>query len=120
MRDEAPLYYNAEYDFWAVSRWDEVEACLNDKDTFISGRTDILEFIKSDIESPPGMFIWSDQPDHTVYRGVLTKVFTPRRMNDLEAMIRAQAAQSPWGVASNGRILDEPRLRAMEEMYLPN
>ena len=28
---------------------------------------------------------------------------------------RAQAAQSPWGVASNGRILDEPRLRSMEE-----
>ena len=34
--------------------------------------------------------------------------------------LRAQAAQSPWGVASNGRILDEPRLRSMEEMYLPN
>jgi 2-methylisocitrate lyase-like PEP mutase family enzyme len=33
--------------------------------------------------------------------------------------LRAQAAQSPWGVASNGRILDEPRLRSMEEMYLP-
>ena len=34
--------------------------------------------------------------------------------------LRAQAAQSPWGVASNGRILDEPRLRAMEEKYLPD
>jgi hypothetical protein len=34
--------------------------------------------------------------------------------------LRAQAAQSPWGVASNGHILDEPRLRAMEEMYLPD
>jgi hypothetical protein len=30
--------------------------------------------------------------------------------------LRAQAAQSPWGVARNGRILDEPRLRSMEEM----
>jgi hypothetical protein len=33
--------------------------------------------------------------------------------------LRAQAAQSPWGVA-NGRILDVPRLRSMEEMYLPD
>ena len=33
---------------------------------------------------------------------------------------RAQAAQSSWGVASNGRILDEERLRSMEEMYLPD
>ena len=31
-----------------------------------------------------------------------------------------RAAQSSWGVASNGRILDEPRLRSMEEMYLPD
>src|SRR5437764_13554763 len=29
--------------------------------------------------------------------------------------LRGQAAQSPWGVASNGRILDEERLRSMEE-----
>ena len=34
--------------------------------------------------------------------------------------LRAQAAQSPWGVASNGGILEEPRLRSMEEMYLPD
>jgi hypothetical protein len=34
--------------------------------------------------------------------------------------LRAQAAQSPWGVASNGRILDEARLRSMEERYLPD
>src|SRR5205807_9924842 len=34
--------------------------------------------------------------------------------------LRAQAAQSPWGVASNGGILDESRLRTMEEKYLPD
>src|SRR5437762_11530429 len=34
--------------------------------------------------------------------------------------LRAQAAQSPWGVASNGGILDESRLRSMEEKYLPD
>ncbi len=35
-------------------------------------------------------------------------------------VLRAQVAESPWGVASNGHILDEWRLRAMEEMYLPD
>ena len=34
--------------------------------------------------------------------------------------LRGQAAQSPWGVTSNGRILDEERLRSMEEKYLPD
>jgi 2-methylisocitrate lyase-like PEP mutase family enzyme len=33
---------------------------------------------------------------------------------------RAQAATSPWGVASNGHILGEQRLREMEDKYLPN
>ena len=34
--------------------------------------------------------------------------------------LHAQAAKSPWGVASNGRILEEQRLRTMEETYLPD
>jgi len=34
--------------------------------------------------------------------------------------LRAQAAESPWGIASNGRILDEQRLRSMEEKYFPD
>ena len=34
--------------------------------------------------------------------------------------LRAQAAQSPWGSAINGRILDESRLRSMEENVLPD
>jgi hypothetical protein len=34
--------------------------------------------------------------------------------------LHAQAAPSPWGVASNGAILDEASLRAMEEKYLPD
>ena len=28
MRDEQPLYYNEKHDFWAVTRWDDVEAAL--------------------------------------------------------------------------------------------
>ena len=34
--------------------------------------------------------------------------------------LRAQAAESPWGIASNGRILDEQRLRSMEKKYFPD
>jgi hypothetical protein len=35
--------------------------------------------------------------------------------------LRPEAAALEQGrVASNGRILDEPRLRSMEEMYLPD
>ena len=89
LRDEAPLYYNEEYDFYAVSRFADVERCLSDRETFSSAKSDILEFIKSDSEVPDGMFIWQDPPAHTAYRSVVTRVFTPRRMNELESKIRA-------------------------------
>jgi cytochrome P450 len=89
MREEAPLYYNKEYDFFAVSRYADVDKALGDRETFSSARTDILEFIKQDIDIPPGMFIWEDPPLHTIYRSVVSRVFTPRRMNDLADSIRA-------------------------------
>ena len=93
LRQEAPLYYNKEYDFYAVSRFSDVERCLADRETFSSARSDILEFIKADMEVPKGMFIWEDPPLHTVYRSVVARVFTPRRMNDLEHGIRAYCAR---------------------------
>lgn len=88
LRNEAPLYYNEQYDFYAVSRFSDVERGLMDKDVFSSSRGDILEFIKANMPVPNGMFIWEDPPLHTVHRGVLSRVFTPKRMNDLESQIR--------------------------------
>ncbi len=92
LREEAPLYYNADYDFYAVSRFSDVERMLSNHETFISGRSNILEFIRSEITVPSGMFIWEDQPKHTVHRNVVSRVFTPKRMNDLESRIRAYCA----------------------------
>ena len=68
LREEAPLYYNEQHDFYAVSRFDDVERALVDRDTFISGRGGILELIKADIEMPPGMLIFEDPPTHTIHR----------------------------------------------------
>src|SRR5215471_17308640 len=45
LREETPLYYNEQFDFYAVSRFDDVEAGLVDNATFISGRGGILELI---------------------------------------------------------------------------
>ena len=68
LREEAPLYYNEQYDFYAVSRFDDVERGLVDRETYISGRGGILELIKADIEMPPGILIFEDPPVHTVHR----------------------------------------------------
>ena len=53
MRDEAPLYYNEKYDFFAVSRFDDVERCSVDWRTYLSGRGSVLEMIKRVSRSRP-------------------------------------------------------------------
>ncbi len=81
LREEAPLYYNEKFDFYALSRFDDVERGLVDRDTFISGRGGILELIKANIEMPPGVLIFEDPPTHTIHRALLSRAFTPRQMN---------------------------------------
>lgn len=88
LRDEAPIYYNQPYDFYAVSRFDDVQRGLLERETYSSGRGSVLEFIKADIEMPPGVVIFEDPPQHTVHRGLLSRVFTPKKMNLLEPKVR--------------------------------
>lgn len=103
LREEAPLYYNDQHDFYALSRFDDVSAGLVDRDTFISSRGGILELIKSGIEIPAGTLIFEDPPRHTVYRSLLSRVFTPRKMTALEPKVRELCAQSLDPLVGTGR-----------------
>ncbi len=94
LRDEAPLYYNERYDFFAVSRYEDVERGLIDAKRFISGRGAVLEVMKANIELPPGTLIFEDPPTHSIHRGLLSRVFTPRRVAALEPQIREFCARS--------------------------
>jgi cytochrome P450 len=88
LRDDAPLYYNEAHDFYAVSRAEDVERGLSDREHFSNARSDVLEFIKAGVEFPPGIFIFEDPPLHTVHRGLISRVFTPRKMAALEPQVR--------------------------------
>src|SRR2546421_5841347 len=92
MRDEAPLYYNAKYDFFALSRFDDVERAMVDWDTYRSGKGSTLDMIMMNIEMPPGIILFEDPPIHDVHRGILSRVFTPRKMNAIEPKVRAFCA----------------------------
>lgn len=92
MRDEQPVYYNEKHDFYAVTRWEDVEQGLKNHPQLISSKGTILELLKADIVMPPGMVIFDDPPSHTVYRGLMSRVFTPRKMNAIEPQVRAYCA----------------------------
>jgi cytochrome P450 len=94
LRDEAPVYYNDRYDFFALSRFEDVERALVDWRTYTSSRGSVLELIKADLQMPPGSIIFEDPPSHELHRGLLSRVFTPRKMNAIEPKIRAFCARS--------------------------
>lgn len=94
LRDDHPLYYNEKFNFYALSRFRDVEAALKDWQTLSSAKGTLLELIKADIEMPPGTIIFEDPPNHTLHRGLLSRVFTPRRMAAIEPEVRAFCARS--------------------------
>ena len=103
LREEAPLYYNEPHDFYAVSRFEDVERGLRDREIYISGRGAIIELIKANIAFPPGVLIFEDPPIHTVHRTLLSRVFTPRKVAALEPKIRGFCARSLDPIVGTGR-----------------
>jgi cytochrome P450 len=92
MRDEAPLYRNDRFGFWALSRFADVEAAHRDPATFSSAHGTVLELMDNDM-SGSGQLIFMDPPSHTILRALVSRAFTPRRMAALDDHIRAICAE---------------------------
>jgi cytochrome P450 len=99
LRDEAPLYYNAAYDFYALSRFEDVLAASTDWRTYSSARGTVLEMIDTSPEGAAmfggdggGMMIFMDPPRHDDLRRLVSRAFTPRRVAALDARIRELCA----------------------------
>src|SRR5262245_49645897 len=88
LREEAPIYHNERYDFWALSRHEDVYAGMLNWETFSNTRSDILDIIQAGVTLPPGVILFEDPPLHTMHRGLMSRVFTPRRMAALEDQVR--------------------------------
>src|SRR5262245_51565098 len=94
LREQAPAYRNERYGFWALSRHADVEAALRNWQVFSNTRSDILDIIKAGVELPQGVILFEDPPLHTMHRGLMSRVFTPRRMAALEDQVRAFCVRS--------------------------
>ena len=89
LREEAPIYHNERSDFWALTRHEDVQKALVNWQVFSSSRGDLLDILRAKIELPKGVVMWEDPPLHTTHRGILSRVFTPKRMAQLEDQVRA-------------------------------
>jgi len=91
LRDEEPLYRNETYDFWALSRFDDVERAHRDPVTYCSSHATVLEMMSPEpIET--GQMIFVDPPEHTRLRSLASRAFTPRRVKELEERVRELCA----------------------------
>ncbi|WP_422746017.1 cytochrome P450 [Mycobacterium sp. WMMD1722] len=87
MRDEAPVYYNEELDFYALSRHADVAAAFKDYETFSSAYGLDLSMVKTGEPAPFKMIILMDPPEHRQMRSLVNKVFTPRQIAKLQPMV---------------------------------
>lgn len=92
MRDEAPVYRNERFDFWALSRFDDVEMAHRDPITFSSAHGTVLELMGPEPMRGTNLMIFEDPPEHTRLRALVSKAFTPRRVRELEDRIRELCA----------------------------
>ena len=93
LREEAPVWFNERYGFWTLARHADVEKALVDWQRFTSTRSDILDIILAGVDLPGGVLLFEDPPQHTTHRGLLSRVFTPRRMAALEDQVREYCAR---------------------------
>ena len=116
LRDEAPLYYNDKYNFYALSRYEDVSRDLMNFDVYRSGRGTTMDIIMSGLQLPPGVILFEDPPIHDLHRRLLSKVFTPRRMESIEPLTRAFCVRALDPLVGSGRFDFVENLGAMVPM----
>ena len=67
-------------------------------------KSPVLELIRNDVQFPPGMMIFEDPPLHDAHRALIARVFTPRRIAQIEPRVRAYCARSLDPLVGRGRI----------------
>jgi cytochrome P450 len=103
LREESALYFNEQHDFYALSRFVDVNKALVDHETFSSARGAIVELIKANIEIPSGALIFEDPPVHDIHRKLLARMFTPRKITALEPKIREYCARALDPLVGTGK-----------------
>ena len=90
LRADAPVAWNEERGFWAVSTYAEVSRVESEHETFCASRGILVDEIGTSYETPPTI-LHSDPPSHTRYRRLVQPGFKPSVVKALDAVVRARA-----------------------------
>lgn len=90
LRRDAPVAWNAQLGYWAISKHADVVAISKDPETFCSGKGILTFEIGVEYPTPPTM-MHTDPPEHTRYRKLVQPGFAPSRIRALAVRVRARA-----------------------------
>lgn len=90
LRDEDPVHHVVEGDYWVLSRFDDVFAAARDTTTFSSaqGLTHLYDDVAAAGLGAATPMVFMDPPEHTEFRRLVAKGFTPRQVHELEPAVR--------------------------------
>lgn len=100
-RDEQPIFYSSDIDYWVVTQYEDIKAIFRDYETYTAENTitpivpfsDAVKALLNDGDYTPQPVLSNNiPPSHTRIRSYVNKLFTPRRMNSFAPAIR-QIAQ---------------------------
>jgi cytochrome P450 len=92
LREAGPVVYLDKWNVYAVARYAEVHAVLNDPATFCSSRgVGLSDFAREKPWRPQSLILEADPPAHTRTRAVLNKVLSPAVMKQLRDGFAAAA-----------------------------
>ncbi len=94
LRAEAPVYRNQEFDFWALSRHEDVVVAFRNVDGFSNAHGVSLDPSAFGPNAHKFMsFLALDPPRHTRMRSLVGKGFTPSKVAAMEDRIQAIASE---------------------------
>jgi len=100
LRDEAPVFHNRKFGFWALSRYEDCANAARDFRTFSSAQGTSLEDLKAQVE----YLINTDPPVHTKLRHLISNLFTPQKVAPLEEAVRKMARELLAPHLASGKI----------------
>lgn len=102
MREDAPVYYSAQYDFYALTRHEDVAAAFKDYEIYSSAYGIDLAEVRKGVVTEHGSIIAMDPPAHRRMRSLLNKVFTPRAIQLHRQLVSDLVEKHLWAVNPDG------------------
>jgi len=104
LRDHDPVHHVERGDYWVLSRYRHVFDAARDTERFSSaqGLTHLYDDVATAGLDTVRPMVFLDPPEHTEFRRLVAKGFTPRQVAEIEPAVREFAAERIEALRSNG------------------